>query len=906
MQLLLAPLLLGLLVPAAAATYGGYSEDGTLWKCSSRNTTSSSASSASSSETGTGAGAAGHLGEITCSCDGMNMTSVPAVMPRMHRLIIENSLGMEILRKDALQPYYTSLSDVELRSLPNLEAIEEGVFSKLTKLRSIYILDVPKLKVIPPGVFQGLSPAFKVLRISRTGLTEVPYISSTGPDQILDQIDLESNEIQSVASQAVRVRANSLVLDYNVIEEVQFAAFNGSEIAELSFKGNRKLTRLSLGAFRGLSSLRKLDLSHTSITELPTEGLRHLEELRVEHTGTLTTIPSVYNFVRMVDNIMTACRDLEAGRVSPEVMAELLESVWGSRPRARLVRRSAGSGDGSGGGSGAGSGAGEEYAEDDAGLGWGDLYEERDPLDEWGADAGLGTSPPLHVFLSPEHGHGGAFGDLVDVEPGYASDQADLQERGRGGGGGGEHDDDAGGHNHGVFHDVATLPPRILQAMCGNVSKHVPSVECSPAPDALNPCEDIMGYPWLRGLVWLVVMCTVAGNVAVLAVLLAHAAALTVARFLMCHLAFADLCMGLYLLLLAAMDLRSHGEYFNYACAWQVERGCMVAGFLTIFSSQLSIYTLCVITLERWVAITYAIDLNKRLRLGAAAYIMAAGWVYAITMATLPLAGVSSYSSTSICLPMDSRDAPGMTYLVVLLLVAALAFVVVLACYIHLYLSLGHNTLHGRPPARPGQQPRARRGFGLCPAARPRAGPRRPSSGTDEGSNRRRKELSFANKMAILVLTDFTCWAPIAFFSMTALAGSPLISVTNSKILLVFFYPLNACANPFLYAITTSQYRRDLCMLLARLGLCTQLAHRYKLAYHSSPTSHNSNNQPMALSHRGAGCAGGGGLGFIGAGFAPDNTCYEGPGGPETVTSLLSATPPNCRTVNHHKEEAFV
>ena len=84
-----------------------------------------------------------------------------------------------------------------------------------------------------------------------------------------------------------------------------------------------------------------------------------------------------------------------------------------------------------------------------------------------------------------------------------------------------------------------------------------------------------MGYAWLRGLVWVVVLATVVGNVAVLGVLLAHMAALTVARFLMCQLAFADLCMGLYLLLLAAMDLRSHGEYFNFACSWQVGE-CLV------------------------------------------------------------------------------------------------------------------------------------------------------------------------------------------------------------------------------------------------------------------------------------------------------------------------------------------
>ncbi|KAJ1523752.1 hypothetical protein ONE63_001585 [Megalurothrips usitatus] len=883
---------------------GGYSEDGlgVLWKCSSRNSTGED-------------GVRG--GEVTCSCDGVNMTAVPAAMPKMHRLIIENSLGLRSLRKDALRPYGPTLADVELRSLPNLATIEEGVFSTLTKLRSIYILDAPKLAVVPDGVFRGLPPAFRVLRISRTGLGEMPHISILGSDQILDQIDLESNEIRHVPSHSVRVRSNSLVLDYNEIAEVQAAAFNGSEIAELSLKGNRKLTSLSLGAFRGLSSLRKLDLSQTSITELPTEGLQNLEELRIEDTATLTTIPSVYNFVdlktarltyafhccafkhpqihdvkkheehlRMVENIKSACRDMEAGRVSPEVMAELLESVWGSRPRARLARAARDLrdaldlGSGGGGGSGDGGGLAEDYADDDAG--WFDDL----PGGSFGTSSSWGTSAPLHVFLPGDHEHGGAFGDLVAADAGYAADQA-VPGRGRAAAGVGAAD--AGqGLNHGVFHDVATLPPRMLQAMCGNVSTHVPAVECSPAPDALNPCEDIMGYSWLRGLVWLVVLCTVAGNVAVLTVLLAHVAALTVARFLMCHLAFADLCMGLYLLLLAAMDLRSHGEYFNYACAWQVERGCMVAGFLTIFSSQLSIYTLCVITLERWIAITYAIDLNKRLRLGAAVYVMAGGWLYAVTMAALPLAGVSSYSSTSICLPMDSRDAAGLTYLIVLLLVAALAFVVVLVCYLQIYLSLGPNTRHNRHPT-------------ASAPSRARRQQRRAASSSSAGSaadagcrSRVNKEMSIANKFALLVLTDFTCWAPIAFFSMTALAGSPLISVTNSKILLVFFYPLNACANPFLYAFTTAQWRHDMCRLLARLGICTQLAHRYKLAHHSSPTSHNS--QPLALAQRCA--AGGGGSG------AGEAACYDGPGGPETMTSLLSTTPPTSR--NLHKEEAFV
>jgi len=85
-----------------------------------------------------------------------------------------------------------------------------------------------------------------------------------------------------------------------------------------------------------------------------------------------------------------------------------------------------------------------------------------------------------------------------------------------------------------------------------------------------------------------------------------------------------------------------------------------------------------------------------------------------------------------------------------------------------------------------------------------------------------------AKKMALLVFTDFACWVPIAFFGLTAVAGYPLINVTKSKILLVFFYPINSCANPFLYAILTKQYRRDFFILVSRYGFCTKRAMKYK------------------------------------------------------------------------------
>ena len=61
---------------------------------------------------------------------------------------------------------------------------------------------------------------------------------------------------------------------------------------------------------------------------------------------------------------------------------------------------------------------------------------------------------------------------------------------------------------------------------------------------------------------------------------------------------------------------------------------------------------------------------------------------------------------------------------------------------------------------------------------------------------------------------------------LTAVAGIPLINVSKAKVLLVFLYPLNSCANPYLYALLTRQYRRDLLLLLEGRGLCTAAARR--------------------------------------------------------------------------------
>ncbi|XP_052120265.1 follicle-stimulating hormone receptor-like [Frankliniella occidentalis] len=157
---------------------------------------------------------------------------------------------------------------------------------------------------------------------------------------------------------------------------------------------------------------------------------------------------------------------------------------------------------------------------------------------------------------------------------------------------------------------------------------------------------------------------------------------------------------------------------------------------------------------------------------------------------------------SGICLPLRSVLPRDRAYLGALLSFTAVAFLVICACYLRMYQAV-----------RGGQDARA----------------------AMQRSDVTRCAVQVAKRMTLLVLTDFACWAPIAFFGATALLGAPLIDVPRTKILLVFFYPLNACANPYLYALLTRQFRNDLLNLLSRSKLFASGAARYKGAAGTTP-----------------------------------------------------------------------
>ncbi|XP_060803417.1 follicle-stimulating hormone receptor-like [Amyelois transitella] len=661
---------------------------------------------------------------------------------------------------------------ITIMNAPKLKYIAVEDFSKMPRLKSLYITQAPMLEKVDP------LPTMLELRtviITSSGLTEVPNLSRVHPvknDSIpyLQAVDLDGNQIKRIPAHALRIRADQVSINYNMIEDIPAFAFKYAQISKLSLKGNVKLSHLDENAFAGNLLLRQLDLSFTAITSLPTAGLEKLQSLKIENTPSLKYIPSIYDLRHLETADLThsfhCCAFAYPERHDParhklhEMQVELMTQACKTELTKSRKRRS--------------------------------LAPIRPISLESPSRKTIG--PYDDSISSSVEDFGTTIQGDADMEFMYSDSNEELA------------DDDS-------FHELVEADlSKGYVAMCGNFSVTRPDVICRPMPNALNPCEDVMGWSWLRASVWFVITAAVVGNVAVLMVLLANHAEITVPRFLMCHLAFSDLCTGIYLFMLAVVDLRSYGVFFNYAYNWQYGVGCKIAGFLSVFSGQLSVFTLTIVTLERWFAITYAIYLERRISLAAAAKIMVGGWLFSFLMAGLPLLGVSDYSSTSICLPVESKDIGDGIYQGSLFLTTMVAWVIIVVCYVQIYRSLGGG------------------------------GEKYGGRGSAAAAERR-----IANKMALLIGTDLLCWAPVAFFGVTALVGWPLVDVSHGKVLLVFFYPLNACANPFLYAILTKQYRRDFMTLIARTGQCNWLVEKYKLATTPPPTAHTNPSAPAAM-----------------------------------------------------------
>ncbi|XP_008503394.1 thyrotropin receptor isoform X3 [Calypte anna] len=623
--------------------------------------------------------------------------------------------------------------------------------------QTLEIRNLRNLDYIDPDAFTNL-PLLKYLGIFNTGLKRFPDLTKIYSSDVNFLLEIADNPfLTSVPANAFHGLCNeslTLKLYNNGFTSIQGHAFNGTNLDAIYLHKNKYLEVINDDAFMGVhSGPTLLDISRTAIANLPAKGLESLKELMAKNTWTLKKLPTVKIFLQLMRaelSYPSHCCAFKSWKKPSGILEYLTCNQSGSHSfrKRRSVKDLRGT-------------FYKDYAEEYTDHNYSE-YDKNTKFTDFHEHS------HYYIFLE-EHREGNL---------GFGQELKNPQ-----------------------IEDVETFDSHYDYPVCGDNG----DVICTPEPDEFNPCEDIMGYQFLRIVVWFVNLLAILGNTFVLLILLTSHYKLTVQRFLMCNLAFADFCMGLYLLLIASVDLYTRSEYYNHAIEWQTGPGCNTAGFFTVFASELSVYTLTVITLERWYAITFAMRPNRKIRLRHALVIMLGGWLLCFLLALLPLVGVSSYGKVSICLPMDTETPVAEAYVVFILICNIIAFVIICACYIKIYVTV-----------------------------------RNPQYKSGD------KDTKIAKRMAVLIFTDFLCMAPISFHALSAIMNKPLITVTNSKILLVLFYPLNSCANPFLYAIFTKAFRRDVFILLSKFGICERQAQVYRGQTVSAKKSKSSYGQRIS------------------------------------------------------------
>ena len=317
------------------------------------------------------------------------------------------------------------------------------------------------------------------------------------------------------------------------------------------------------------------------------------------------------------------------------------------------------------------------------------------------------------------------------------------------------------------------------------------SVNCTPQPDAFNPCYDIIDFLVLRIAIWLTITVAVGGNILVMVVLIFSmiTRGATAPQILITNLAAADFCLAVYLIFIAAADLDTAGNYQNEAFNWQGSVACKTAGFFAVFSSVASVCLLALITFERITTIAFSYTGKRFMTIPKTVVSLIMVWLIAFIFGILPAVDVSDYGKVCICLPVDANTSKDKGYIISLLIFTGIVCFFILICYVILFIRVKKTT----------------------------------------SSLSGRQELRIAFKMFILVLTDFAVWTPIAVIGLTALLlGKSLIDVQESKYLMIFIFPINSWVNPILYSILQTAFRNQLCEIFARCGLCKEYHQRRK------------------------------------------------------------------------------
>ena len=322
--------------------------------------------------------------------------------------------------------------------------------------------------------------------------------------------------------------------------------------------------------------------------------------------------------------------------------------------------------------------------------------------------------------------------------------------------------------------------------MCCYATKSVPNLDCKSPGNEFSSCDDMLKSVLVKVCIWVEGVLATFGNLAVIAWWIyvskrrkrSKRKINSVQSLLFCHLAFADLLMGIYLMVIGSYDQSWKGEYFLHDVEWRAGVGCKLAGAIATLSSEVSVMVLVGITADRINTIVFQLS-GRRTDLKVAHVLCLFIWAIGFVMSFAPLlapgyfddkvSGFSFYGRSTVCLPLQLSTArpAGWEYSVaVFIAFNGAAFLFILCGYIAIFKKVRESSRKVR------------------------------STSTSE--------TAVGKRVIFVILTDFFCWMPVMVLGLLSLVhdfNEPSVYIWVA----VFVLPVNSAINPVLYTFSSSQ-----------------------------------------------------------------------------------------------------
>ncbi|XP_033631987.1 relaxin receptor 1-like isoform X1 [Asterias rubens] len=327
--------------------------------------------------------------------------------------------------------------------------------------------------------------------------------------------------------------------------------------------------------------------------------------------------------------------------------------------------------------------------------------------------------------------------------------------------------------NSRMFEELSTL--QHIEFSKFDYCRYAPHVRtCKPRSNGISSFEDLLKDGILRVSVWTIALLCFFGNVGVLISRFMMKAENRIHSLVVINLCTADFFMSIYLIIIGFHDVKFRNFFNMYALEWMQGSTCKFAGFLAMFSSEVSVFMLTFISLERFICIVYPYRLH-RLTSKEATVVMSVIWFLGALVAWIPLISVGYfvdfYGSNGVCFPLHIHDPwlPGWEYSAFVFLgLNASCFTAIAISYTGMFISIQRTR----------------------------------KATTNIG---KRGDMNYAKRFLFVVLTDALCWLPIAILKILSLC-SYKIPATLYGWIIVFVLPINSALNPILYTISTTSF----------------------------------------------------------------------------------------------------